>query len=53
MALRRVYRDTALCVIRAMEPSADRTAALRQLHESMMTANKAIACEAPAEPLGT
>ena len=51
--VRRGYRDLALLVIRTLPGSADRTAALRQLHESMMTANKAIACEGEPEPLGT
>jgi hypothetical protein len=51
--IRRGYRALAVTVIRTMPGSADRTAALRQLHESMMTANKAIACEGVPEPLGT
>lgn len=32
-----------------LPPSADRTVALRKLHETMMTANKAIVCEPPFE----
>lgn len=30
-------------------PGPDRTVALRKLHEAMMTANKAIVCEAPSD----
>lgn len=42
---RAAYKEAARVVFGTCRPSADRTAALRQLHESMMTANKAIACE--------
>jgi hypothetical protein len=52
-SVRRAYRDAAAVVLAVCPPSADRTAALRQLHESMMTANKSIALEpgTPAEPI--
>lgn len=43
------FKHAAFVVLRNCQPSADRTAALRQLHEAMMTANKAIACE-PGTP---
>lgn len=39
------YKHCAFVVLRNCPAGADTTAALRQLHESMMTANKAIACE--------
>jgi hypothetical protein len=38
-------RALAGAVINMVPPSADRTAGLRQLHEAMMTINKAIVCE--------
>jgi hypothetical protein len=40
--VRKCYRETAALVLTLCPPSADRTAALRLLHESMMTANKSI-----------
>ena len=42
---RAAFKCCAAAVLSTCSDSADRTAALRQLHESMMTANKAIACE--------
>jgi hypothetical protein len=47
--LRTRFRSLAGVIMQHVRPSADRTAALRQLHEAMMTANKAIALE-PAAP---
>lgn len=46
---RLAYKHAAFVVLRNCPAGADTTAALRQLHESMMTANKAIACE-PGTP---
>lgn len=37
-------------ILQNVEGSADRTAAIRKLHESMMTCNKAIVCERPVQP---
>lgn len=42
LKVRDAFKAAALVVLRSTPPSADRTAALRQLHEAMMTANKAI-----------
>lgn len=39
------FKLCALAVFENTPECADQTAALRQLHEAMMTANKAIACE--------
>jgi hypothetical protein len=46
---RLAFKQCAFVVLRNCPAGADTTAALRQLHESMMTANKAIACE-PGTP---
>ncbi len=46
--VRFICRSAAVGVIANVRPSADRTAALRKLHEAMMTANKAIANEKDA-----
>ena len=46
---RLAFKVCALAVIRNCPDGADQTAALRQLHEAMMTANKAIACEPGTE----
>jgi hypothetical protein len=46
---RLAFKVCALAVIENCPDGADQTAALRQLHEAMMTANKAIACE-PGTP---
>lgn len=43
--VRESFICTAKVLLLACPESADRTAALRQLHEAMMTANKSIACE--------
>jgi hypothetical protein len=43
--IRGVFKNTAWECFRSCPDSADRTAALRLLHEAMMTANKSIACE--------
>lgn len=43
--IRTVCKNAALGIIANVKPSADRTAALRKVHEAMMTANKAIVCE--------
>lgn len=43
--LRTRFRTLAGVIMQHVQPGADRTAALRHLHESMMTANKAIVCE--------
>lgn len=50
--LRGAFKNAARAVIAATPEGADQTAALRQLHEAMMTANKAIALEpgTPIEP---
>lgn len=49
-ALRAEYGVVARAVFTHMQPSADRTAACRQLHESLMTALKGIVMEqAPPE----
>lgn len=48
--LRAAFRHTAKLILRKTPPSADQTAALRLLHEAMMTANKAIALE-PGTPV--
>jgi hypothetical protein len=47
--VRAAFKRCALTVIQVTPEGADQTAALRQLHEAMMTANKAIACE-PGTP---
>lgn len=51
-SLRGAFKDAARAVIAATPEGPDQTAALRQLHEAMMTANKSIALEpgTPAEP---
>ncbi len=51
-ALRGAFKNAARAVIASTPEGADQTAALRQLHEAMMTANKAIALEpgTPVEP---
>lgn len=46
--VRTVCKNAAVGIIANVRRSADRTVALRQLHESMMTANKAIALEKDA-----
>lgn len=43
--VRHVCKNAAVGIIANVRNGADRTAALRQLHEAMMTANKGIACE--------
>lgn len=43
--VREAFKVCATAVCRLAPPSADRTAALRKLHESMMTTNKAIILE--------
>lgn len=45
--VRYVCTNAAIGIIANVPNSADRTAALRRLHEAMMTANKAIVCETP------
>lgn len=45
--VRQGHIQLAKLILRAIPSSADQTAALRKLHECMMTANKAIVCEAP------
>jgi hypothetical protein len=49
---RAAFKRCALTVLAVTPEGADQTAALRQLHEAMMTANKAIALEpgTPIEP---
>lgn len=42
---RKAYKDLVRVLFETCPPSADRTAAIRQLHESMMTANKSIVLE--------
>lgn len=44
-AVRRTCRGAAERLIKLVQPCADRTVALRCLHEAMMNANKAIVCE--------
>lgn len=44
-AVRNGFTDLARLVMRSTRGSADQTAALRQLHEAMMTVNKAIVNE--------
>lgn len=46
--VRYVCKNAAIGIIANVPASADRTAALRKLHEAMMTANKAIANEKDA-----
>jgi len=46
---RYAFKQCALTVIANTPEGPDQTAALRQLHEAMMTANKGIACE-PGTP---
>ena len=46
---RRAFKFVAVTVIETTPSGPDQTAALRQLHEAMMTANKAIACEPGTE----
>lgn len=43
--VRRTCKSAATILLQTVQPCADRTAALRLLHEAMMTANKAIVCE--------
>lgn len=43
--VRAAFKRTALTVLANTPEGPDQTVALRQLHEAMMTANKAIACE--------
>lgn len=43
--VRQACTETAKVILRSTSCSADQTAALRKLHEAMMTANKAIVCE--------
>ena len=45
--VRRACKDAARAIQLFVPPSADRTVALRKMHEAMMTANKAIVCEEP------
>lgn len=47
--VRAAFKRCALTVLACTPAGPDQTAALRQLHESMMTANKAIACEPGTE----
>lgn len=47
--VRLAFKVCAIAVIENTPDGADQTAALRQLHEAMMTANKSIACE-PGTP---
>jgi hypothetical protein len=47
--VRAAFKRCALTVLANTPEGADQTAALRQLHEAMMTANKAIACELGTE----
>lgn len=47
--VRAAFKRCALTVLACTPEGADQTAALRQLHEGMMTANKAIACEPGTE----
>jgi hypothetical protein len=53
--VRSALKQAAEIVILNTPESADQTAALRKLHEAMMTANKAIVCETPenALPVGS
>lgn len=44
-AVRRGHIECAKVIMRNTRVGADQTAALRKLHESMMTANKSIVCE--------
>lgn len=46
--VRQGHITLAKLIMRSTPRSADQTAALRKLHECMMTANKAIVCESPA-----
>lgn len=46
---RLAFKVCAIAVIENCPDGPDQTAALRQLHEAMMTANKAIACEPGTE----
>lgn len=48
LSVRHVCKNAAIGIIANARASADRTAALRKLHEAMMTANKAIAIEKDA-----
>lgn len=51
-SLRVAFHDAAKAILRlSPQPSADRTAATRQLHEAMMTAVKSIVLE-PPRPFG-
>lgn len=43
--VRRTCKAAARTLIETVQPCADRTVALRKLHEAMMNANKAIVCE--------
>jgi len=43
--VRRTCKAAAHALILTVQPCADRTVALRKLHEAMMNANKAIVCE--------
>lgn len=48
LAVRHVCKNAAVGIIANVRASADRTVALRKLHEAMMSANKAIANEKDA-----
>lgn len=53
--VRGALKHAAELVILNTPEGADQTAALRKIHEAMMTANKAIVCETPqnALPVGS
>ena len=45
--IRRGHKELVRLIFQCVESTADRTAALRKLHECMMTCNKAIVLEVP------
>jgi hypothetical protein len=47
---RLAFKLCAVAVMQNCPEGADQTAALRQLHEAMMTANKSIVCEPDRQP---
>lgn len=52
-SVRRIMRMAAIVIIDLTPDGPDQTAALRQLHEAMMTANKSIVCETPETAIPT
>ena len=47
IAIREAAKHLAKTIVDNTQPSADQTAAVRKVREAAMTANQAIACEAP------